>query len=260
MPANGGLMHDSMKHDQHFMTDRNMIKRIVSAAQIRGNETVLEIGSGKGFLTKDLAEKAEKVIAIEIDRSLERELTTNLDGVKNVELAFGNALKMIKKLSFDKIVSNIPYAISEPLIQEMVFLDFNSAVLTLPKSFADRMNARPDDRRFSRLSIISREFLDVRVLFEVPKEAFDPMPKTASSVVFMKPRQKKNMFCRVYLKRKKKLKNAIMQTLFESRTYTKNQARKHIKSLKFNSLLEKKASEMDTEELKNVWKRLQEMQ
>lgn len=253
-------MHDSMKHDQHFLTDRETIKRIVSAAQIQGNETVLEIGSGKGFLTKDLAEKAKKVIAIEIDRSLERELTTNLDGVKNVELVFGNALKMIKKLSFDKIVSNTPYAISESLIQEMVFLDFDSAVLILPKSFADRMNAKPDDKKFSRFSIISREFFDVRILFEVPKEALDPRPKTASVVVFLKPRQKKSLFCRVYLKRKMKLKNAIMQALFVSKVYTKNQARKHIKSLKFNSLLEKRTSEMDTEELKTVWKRLQGMQ
>lgn len=249
-----------MQKDQHFMTDLEAIRGIVSASEIKRNETVLEIGAGKGFLTRELAKRA-KVIAIEIDKALEKDLRKNLQGLE-AELIFGNALKILKKeeIRFDKIVSNIPYAISESLLQEMVFLDFKSAVLTLPKSFVERLEARPGDKRFSKLSILAREFFEIKTLFAIPREAFHPKPKTRSVAVFLEFRDKKSLFCRVFLQRKMKLKNAIMRGLFETKKYPKNQARKHIKSLKFNNLLEKKMSEMDTVELKTVWKRLQKIQ
>jgi len=240
------------------MTDIETIKRIVSAAGLQGDETVLEIGAGKGFLTKEIAKNA-KVVAIEIDKRFEKELKKNLNGL-NVELIFGNALKILKRKKFDKIVSNIPYAICEPLLQELIFLEFESAVLVLPKSFVGRLKAKSGDKNFSKLSILAREFFEVRPLFEIPRETFHPGPKTESLAVFLKFRDKKSLFCRVFLRRKMKLKNAIMRGLFDSRDYPKNQARKHIKSLKFNNLLEKKMSEMDTGELKTVWKRLQEIQ
>jgi 16S rRNA (adenine1518-N6/adenine1519-N6)-dimethyltransferase len=244
------------------MTDLGAIRGIVSASEIKRNETVLEIGAGKGFLTRELAKKAGRVIAIEIDKAFEKDLSKTLSGVGNVELVFGNALEILKKeeIRFDKIVSNIPYAICEPLLQEMLFIDFESAVLTLPKSFVERLEAKPKDKKFSKLSILAREFFEIKPLFEVPKDSFQPKPKTTSVAVFLKPRDKKSPFCRVFLRRKTKLKNAIMRALFETKKYTKNQARKHIKSLKFNNLLEKKMSEMDTGELKTVWKRLQEIQ
>lgn len=239
------------------MTDSVVLKRIVKAAGIRNSDTVLEIGPGKGFLTREIAGKAKKVIAIEIDKGMESELRKNLDGIRNTELVFGNALKIIKRKRFNKIVSNIPYAISEPLLQEMVFLDFDSALLSLPESFAGRLVAGPGDRGFSRLSILAREFFDVRVLFEVPKEAFHPNPKTRSVAVMIKKRKEKTLFCRVYLKRKMRLKNAIMRALSDTGKTTKNQARKQIKSLNINTLLDKKTTEMDTTELKTVWERLQ---
>jgi len=242
------------------MTDLGTLKRIISAASLRRNETVLEIGAGRGFLTRELAKKA-KVIAIEIDKKFEKELKRNLDGMNNIELIFGNALEMLKKkkIKFDKIVSNIPYAICEPLLQNLIFLDFESAILTLPKSFVQRIKAKPGNKNFSKLSILAREFFEIKPLFEISKESFLPQPKTKSLAVFLKPRDKKTPFCRVFLRRKMKLKNAIMRGLFDSRNYTKNQARKTIKSFKFNNLLDKKLSELDIGELKTVWRKLQKL-
>ena len=248
-----------MQTDQHFMTDFRILGRIVSAAGIQPQDTVLEIGAGSGLLTRELAKRAKMVIAIEIDRGLEGELMNNLRGVGNVELVFGSALETLKKRQsvFDRIVSNIPYSISEPLIQELVYLDFRSAVLTLPRPFAWRLKAKPGDKGFSRLSIIAGEFFEIEILFDIPKDSFSPRPKTPSLAVSLKPKDKKSLFCRVVLCRKMKLKNAIMRGLFETRKYTKNQARKTIKSLKLNNLLDKKLSEMDTGELKTVWQKLQ---
>jgi 16S rRNA (adenine1518-N6/adenine1519-N6)-dimethyltransferase len=244
--------------DQHFMTDAKILERIVSAAGISGR-TVLEIGAGRGSLTRELAKKAGKVIAIEIDRKFERDLEENLRGFENVELIFGNALEIIKKRKFDKMVSNIPYAICESLLQELVFLEFESAVLTLPGPFVQRIKAKPGDKNFSRLSILAGEFFGIKTLFEIPKEAFHPQPRTKSLAVLLKPGPRDSLFCRVFLRRKMKLKNAIMRALLDSKEMTKNQARKTIKSLKFNNLLDKKTSEMDTGELRTVWRKLQEI-
>jgi 16S rRNA (adenine1518-N6/adenine1519-N6)-dimethyltransferase len=245
--------------DQHFMTDSRIIGRIVAAARIRKDETVLEIGAGRGSLTRELAKAAGKVIAIEIDRRLESELLDSLAGRDNVELMFGNALKVMRsrELDFDKMVSNIPYAICEPLMQELAFMDFRSAILTLPVRFAARLSAEPGDRDFGTPSMIARSFFDAEELFEIPKWAFDPMPKTASRAVLLRPGDRKSLLCRVLLRRRMKLKNAIMRGLFESRGYTKNHARKTIKSFEINNLLDKKMSELGKGELKTVWSKLQ---
>jgi 16S rRNA (adenine1518-N6/adenine1519-N6)-dimethyltransferase len=242
------------------MTDVGILRKIVTVSRIKKDETVLEIGAGKGFLTRELARNAGNVIAIEIDRKLKNELIKNLSGADNVEVVFGNALKIMKRMKFNRIVSNIPYAISESLLQELVFIEFDSAILTLPEPFAMRLLAEPGDRRFSRLSIIAMEFFNIKILFEVPMEAFHPNPKTRSVTVMLKKKNEQSLFCMVFLKRKMKLKNAIMRVLFEHENCTKNQARKQIKSLNINSLLDKKMTEMDTGKLKTVWNRLQEIQ
>ncbi len=246
-------------HDQHFMTDRIVLKRMVAAAGIGKGDTVLEIGAGRGHLTRELAGKAGKVIAVEIDRSLESDLRRNLEGVGNVELVFGNALKVIRGLDFSRIVSNIPYAISEPLLREIVFLDFDSALLALPRSFAERLVSGPGDRGFGTISILAREFFRTRILFGIPREAFDPKPRTRSVVVLLEKKVEESLFCRVYLEHRMKLKNAIMKALTRTGECTKNQARKQIKSLEINNLLDKRIAEMEAEELKTAWKRLQKI-
>ena len=111
------------------MIDFEIICRIVDAAKIKTNETILEIGAGKGYLTKALAKEAKKVIAVEIDSKLKKYLK-----MKKVQVIIGNALENIHNLQFDKIVSNIPYSISEPLINKLIFENFKVAILTIPKA------------------------------------------------------------------------------------------------------------------------------
>ena len=137
-----------LRLDQNFMIDEDILDRIVSMSDLSKKDTVLEIGAGTGLLTKKLARKAGKVIAIEIDETLKTHLKKNLSGAKNVQLVFGNALTKIKHHRFNKIVSNIPYSISEPLIQNLIYRDFDIAVLTVPKVFASRLVADEKERRF----------------------------------------------------------------------------------------------------------------
>jgi len=244
--------------DQHMMIDKAIIKIMVSAARIRPSDTVLEIGPGTGNLTRELARKAKKVVAIEIDRSFRPELKK----LRNVKAIFGNALQELGRegLVFDKVVANIPYAICEPLLARLMEKDFGLAVLTVPKGFSGIMTARKGGRLYSRTSLIASTLLEIEVLTDVPRKAFDPPPKT-DSVVIRLTQKSGNLLLKEVLKRQKlKTKNAIMRSLFAARKNTKNQAKKAIKTLKLNNnLLEKRLLEADLAELDAVLTSLEKL-
>ena len=108
-------MRYSKKLGQCFLRDKNIVKKTVDAAQINSDDKVLEIGLGKGILTRELAERSKKVYVIELDRRLEpfaREITSKYD---NVKIIWGDALKVdFNTLDFNKVVANLPYQISSP--------------------------------------------------------------------------------------------------------------------------------------------------
>lgn len=233
--------------DQNFMKDSVIAGKIIESARIRPDETVLEIGAGKGFLTRRLAKKAKKVIAVEIDKRLRKHLIAS-----NVRVIIGNALDEIRNLEFDKIVANTPYSISEPLFKRLIFKDFKLALLTLPRGFAYILTARENDPKFSSLSIMARTFYRIEILFDVPKEAFDPKPAVNSVVIRIIPRKEKTMEKLLFLQPKKLVKNALMEALCDYKKMTKSQSRKAIKSFNLNNIVEKKVSEMTTKE----WQRM----
>ena len=107
--------------DKHFMIDKELIKRIISYGSLGKEDVVLEIGSGTGNLTKELCKKC-KVIAVEIDSELVKLLKEKK--LKNVEIIEGNILKLLGKLEFNKIVSNLPYNICEPLLNKLLNINF----------------------------------------------------------------------------------------------------------------------------------------
>jgi 16S rRNA A1518/A1519 N6-dimethyltransferase RsmA/KsgA/DIM1 with predicted DNA glycosylase/AP lyase activity len=239
--------------DQHMMVDRGLIRKIVSAAGIKHDETVLEIGAGSGNLTIELAKKAGKVIAIEADERFR----DDLESIGNADIVFGNALEIIDKLNidnlkFDKIVSNLPYSICEPLMQRLPFCSFSLAVLTVPKGFAYRVLMGR-----TRLGLVMRELFEISVLFDVPKDAFEPRPGTGSVAISVRPKKEKSLLSAMLLHPGMKVKNAIMRALFERQKMTKNQARKAIKSLKLNNkLLEKTVRDVGLEDFAALKKAL----
>ena len=107
-----------LSQDQAFMVDPKAIKWIVEQASLKKTDTVLEIGAGTGNLTRVIAKSGARVIAVEKDITLEKELRKKLGRFPSVEIVIGNALRLLDSwgIRFDKVVSNIPYAISEPLI------------------------------------------------------------------------------------------------------------------------------------------------
>ncbi|HIQ38944.1 MAG TPA: 16S ribosomal RNA methyltransferase A [Methanothermococcus okinawensis] len=177
-------MKYSKKLGQCFLRDINIVKKVVDAAQVNREDRVLEIGLGKGILTRELAERSKKVYVIELDRRLEpfaREITSKYE---NVEVIWGDALKVdFNTLDFNKVVANLPYQISSPITFKLLRYDFDVAVLMYQYEFARRMMAKKGTEDYGRLSVAIQYYADVEFVCKVPPQAFFPRPKVYSAVV-----------------------------------------------------------------------------
>jgi len=176
------------KLGQNFLIDHHVVEREVAYAQITKDDVVLEIGPGKGILTTELAEKARKVIAIEIDKQLVEHLHKVVP--QNVELIHADALKIdfTTLPTFNKIVSNLPFQISSPITFKFLENRFGMAVLIYQKEFADRMIAKPGTKDYSRLSVSMYYRAKCELLEIVSKTLFYPQPKVDSCMIRLTPR------------------------------------------------------------------------
>jgi 16S rRNA (adenine1518-N6/adenine1519-N6)-dimethyltransferase len=177
-------------YGQHFLINEALAKREVAYAEVSRGDVVLEVGPGKGILTRLLAEQAEKVLAVEIDDCLVTFLTPRLP--KNVELINGDILKipLVSLPRYTKIVSNIPYEISSPLTFMLLDQPFKVAVLIYQKEFAERMIAPPRTHAYCRLSVGVYYKATCELLESVPRSSFKPQPQVDSAVIRLKPRSK----------------------------------------------------------------------
>ncbi|HIH19841.1 TPA: ribosomal RNA small subunit methyltransferase A [Candidatus Micrarchaeota archaeon] len=176
---------------QVFLLDRDVIENIASALPLHG-KTVLEIGAGEGVLTKALSKKVGvrgKVVALEIDRSLSEKIGKSLAGAKNVEVNFVDALDF-NYTPYKTIFGNLPYHISSKILFRILESPFEKAVLCLQKEFALRLVAKPGEDDYSRLSVMAQNLCDVKVLFEIPRFSFVPMPEVDSAVVLLEANKK----------------------------------------------------------------------
>lgn len=261
-------MHDEnftheqdIQMDQVFMRDRETLRKIIDFADLRKTETVLEIGTGPGNLTRLLAKGSRQVITIEADRSLEPTLKRELHGLKNVRVIWGNALEVIEneKLHFDKMVSNPPYSISEPLMKALFGKPFKFAVLTLPWRFVERLTANPLEGRYSKLSLFAQAFFRIETLLVVPGGAWSPEPGTNSCVMRITPRPAKDRGERILrqlaLQSDKKLRNALREAIIRSDNGkgTKRKASDAMDDIGLpEKMMKRKISEMDLREIKAI--------
>jgi len=173
---------------QHFLNDPSIIGRIIRAAQLDPHDLVVEIGPGPGMMTRMLAGRAEKVIAIELDEKLYGKLKTKLAGFSNIDLILGDALEYhYGDLPDFKVVANIPYYITAPIIFKLLEARKNlkSMTLTVQKEVAERIVAKPGKKDYGVLSIMVQYYAKTYFEFMIPKEAFRPVPKVDSAVIHM---------------------------------------------------------------------------
>ena len=175
--------------DQLFLQNDSVLEKEIDLADLRGSDTVLEIGAGFGNLTERLAEKA-RVIAIERDRRF----LPYLKNIKNVVVIHGDATKVLKEkrtfLDFNKIVSNIPYSLSKKIILELMKHKWEKAVLVVQKEFADKMSGG------SKLSLLIQDCNDFRIIRNIPGNDFYPAALESSLLLL---EQRKTMDDRFWL-------------------------------------------------------------
>ena len=205
---------------QNFLSNPSILRRIIKAAELDREDLVVEIGPGPGGLTKMLAETVRKVIAIELDEDLFNKLESKIAVYKNVELIHGDALKYpYENLPEFKVVANIPYYITTPLIFRLLEIgqtrsvdlqtakkiipphpplakggrgdyqvkkNLKSMTLTVQKEVAERIVAVPGGKDYGVLSIMVQYYANPRLKFTIPKEAFRPAPKVDSAVIHIK--------------------------------------------------------------------------
>jgi len=174
---------------QNFLIDKNILDKIVQAANIKNTDTVLEVGPGIGTLTQELAKTAGHVVAVEKDSSMIEILSETLSGFTNVEVINNDILKIKQSLPADyKLVANIPYYLTSPLIR--LFLEAEhqpqDIVLLVQKEVAQRICAKPGD--MSLLAVSVQFYANCEIVFNVSKNSFWPIPKVDSAVIKITPK------------------------------------------------------------------------
>lgn len=170
---------------QNFLINPHIINFQIEKADIGPKDIVLEIGGGLGNLTKCIVEKAKKTYVIEMDKKISKFLEERYSSFANFEVITGDAVR-IDFPNFTKCVSNLPYQISSPITFKILNYDFDLAILMYQKEFAQRFFAKPNEKDYSRLSVMINLKAECEYLKTVKASSFLPAPKVQSSIISMK--------------------------------------------------------------------------
>ena len=182
----------SKRLGQNFLVDERIFKKIIEAASLSKSDVVLEVGPGIGNLTLELAKRVKKVIAIEKDQRMIEILKENLEKFKNIEIVKGDILKLDPKphtLKFYKIVANIPYYLTSPLIRKFLEEKYppKEMILMVQKEVAQRICAKPPD--MSLLAVSVQFYAKPEIISFVSKKSFWPSPKVDSAIIRIIPKE-----------------------------------------------------------------------
>ena len=173
---------------QNFLVDRRVLARVVAAAELSPSDQALEIGPGRGALTRRLAESAERVVAVELDDMLAARLTATFADFPNVRIVAGDARTvdvgdLVDTAAGYKLVANLPYYAATPIVRRFLSMDDapRLMVVMVQREVARAMTAAPGE--MSLLSVATQLYGSPRVVATVPPRAFRPAPKVTSAVV-----------------------------------------------------------------------------
>ena len=184
---------------QNFLIDTNVIDRILEGARVKEGDYVIEVGPGIGTLTKEMGRSAEKVVAIEIDKTLIPILEETLEDFPNIEVINQDILKVnVQELVKEKLnggpvklVANLPYYITTPIVMKFLEEDIpvTDIVVMVQKEVADRMNAQPNSKDYGALSVAVQYYCDTEIVAKAPRHMFMPQPNVDSTVIGLHVRE-----------------------------------------------------------------------
>ncbi|MFH1916826.1 MAG: rRNA adenine N-6-methyltransferase family protein [Nanoarchaeota archaeon] len=228
---------------QHYLIDEKIAEYIIKEAELTSKDIVLDIGAGQGALTEKI-DKVCSCIAIEIDE--ENIVQLRKLPLKNTKIYAGNVLKLVPRFKFNKIVANIPYAISEPLFYLLAKKRFDLGIMTIGESFWNILNSE------TKIGQLFRATYDITKLQEVPKTAFNPAPRTESAIIKIRPKTKRTateeLLNRLLFLDDKKLKNSLL-------TITEGIAtKKQVKEILQDELYDEKLAQLSNAQFQTLQK------
>ena len=182
---------------QNFLIDRGIVRRIVDEFDPRPDQTVIEIGPGRGALTAELTNRSGQVIAIEFDRDLVRQLHVQFSAAANFRLVEADALgvdfcEVIKPAPAARVIANLPYNVGTAILQKLIEQRrcLTDMTLMLQREVVDRITAAPGSPERGYLSVFVEAYCETEKLFDVPPQAFRPAPRVWSTVARLRMRER----------------------------------------------------------------------
>ena len=187
---NQNVLKANKKLGQNFLINEDIIKEIAEKAEVSKEDVIIEIGPGLGSLTKELLERAEKVIAIELDPNMARILKERFSLYNNFELIEEDVLKVnlqeiIKDYNSVKVVANLPYYITTPIVMKLLEdkLNLKSITVMVQKEVGERFSANPNGKEYGAITVSINYYTKPEIIIDVPKDNFDPIPEVDSCVI-----------------------------------------------------------------------------
>lgn len=217
-------MHSKL--GQNFLVDEAILQFEAEEADV-SKKSVLEIGAGDGRLTgKLLSQGAGHITAVEVDPKLAKHLRIKFQSAPRVRVHEGDILDFDEGARFNRIVGNIPYYITTPILLKLSRMDFGKAILCVQKEVAERMAAQSGSSQYGRLSVSCQLMFKVELLALVPRQAFSPMPKVDSCIISLEKtgvridEKEERAIGAIFSHKKKSVRNAVVDArmgLFGSR-------------------------------------------
>jgi len=230
-----------VKYDQHFLESKNTLLLEKNSANIKDTDVIFEIGPGDGRLSEFLLQaNPKKLISVEMDENMDHHLKKIKEKYPNFDYLIGNGLEEINNFKFNKLVSNIPYSITEPLYNKILELKIPFVLLLHGNTFFNIIN---DDT--NKWHYYVNSFYNIDKLLDVAGNAFNPPAKTTSTLIKLelkkedKLTKKEKLIQTIFSKKERSTKNTIIFTLVDYNK-TKKEAKKiYEENFKLNSIVEK---------------------
>lgn len=215
---------------QHFLKSEKIAQKTVAAANLTKQDSVLEIGTGKGILLPFLCENSKKVISYETDKKLYQDAKTQYN-YSNLKLKLGDGFK--SKENFTVFISNLPYSKSRDAIEWLIQRKFSRAVIMVQKEFAEKLQTKSKDRK--AISVLAQHALAIEPIIKVNKSNFNPQPKIDSVVL--------------KLKSKKVVSKELIRTVNKLFSYRRKTIQHILKQFGINNNSTKRLDEIDGDEI-----------
>jgi len=222
---------------QHFLKSNTIANQIVSGAKITKNDVVLEIGTGHGILLPYICKKANKVISIEIDKNLHSSAKSKFHDEKNLILEYGDGFK--SNHNFTIFISNLPYSKSRKSIEWLLQKNFSRAVIMVQKEFADKLLS---SKEHTAISILTNYGFKTKIMMNVKKSNFYPIPKVDSVVLF--------------LTQKKIVPKTVILTVNRMFSYRRKTIQNVLKQFGINSISKERLDDLSGDEIIKIAKKI----